>query len=260
MPSMYVDPSVSSKRRTFFSNNQAKFLGDIFDPAGPYFDITVADFVAMFRHMASLDVAGISPDTMRLYFAMFSNDTTVPPALRNKFTIVFSAAKLIPGVNNEDGFFKDLGHYCNIAPGGSFDPANPEIDATTASTWVSNWQTLKLPMLPVDHTEPNMDNNGNFSDTKSVNYAWVGLLELIAEAECQVAEKLRFYIASYADGDGFFPKRLTTQIEFVDKNGIEIIIDTNGRTKSGIINPNFISMDTGSPCPPASGCQGVSLP
>jgi len=249
---MYVDADTSSKRKQRFLDNQASHVKPVLDPAAPYVDYTADSILAMFRYWVNLQAGGEYADGVRIYFAVYDNDISVPEELQGKFTHVFSLAKQR---GPTDRHFDDLGKYFNLFPKGSFTPGTSDIPESRASNWVKRWQQNILVNIPVDTSlASNRDENGNYSDTRSIIYTIADLTGMMAEIECEGASGVRVYLASFRPGEGQWPDRMTTLFELLDANGNEIIISELNREQQQR------GLDTGNPCPPALGCSGSNLP
>jgi hypothetical protein len=208
---------------------------------------------------------------LRIYFASYSGEGAlrVPQGYGGMMAFVFAPVINIAGTSN----VVDKGIYYIINPS-----QLPEtVPKPVANEWVHNFQSHKLPIFEM---LPDFPPNG---ETKSILFERLEIEEIVKEITCQQATGVKIILTSYMDesnepkrkereeinGKGQEQRSEETE-EYYNQLSIQFILTEtiNGAQQDFYIDdrPGWdtrkeagASLDTGSPCPPAS-CGGISLP
>ncbi|MBS1744924.1 MAG: hypothetical protein JST21_02010 [Bacteroidetes bacterium] len=191
-------------------------------------------------HNIQKDVGADNTGGMRVYFASKDDD-------ENQITLIYTP------VHNKN---IDIEKYYTMDEGGYLI----NLDKTTANTWVTQYQTVILPIL---------QGNG-FIETKSIVYTIDSVSELLDFINAHTIKNLiaNFaaylpanspYIKTFNSDDDHYPKQLTLIFTL---RGPDINLDNSLSNKHVIVILGGASGDTGNPCPPPKDkpCPGSSLP
>jgi hypothetical protein len=260
LPWMLVKQEIAKDRMTRFNNNQGPILikAGILGLKGAVLFYTAADFAAMWNYVSTGGNFNVpSVDALRICFAIYGaeNTTDVPKGYGGKFTFLF--APDVVDTSGSNALYTDIGVFFTVLPTGGFNPTTCKIDAVTANQWMNNWENWVMQNLTVDPVPDNQDPvTGKYIDTRSVVYRADFFGQVITEINCQSAGGVNIYLVAYTESSGEpFPKRLTTQLTLADAQGNDLDVDLCNRPEPKGPKPfDGENLDTGNPCPPATGC------
>ncbi|HYF32536.1 MAG TPA: hypothetical protein VD993_15535 [Chitinophagaceae bacterium] len=246
-PVTYVPKFDAERRRAWFIENKyVPLLDYLRKPETLCLSYQAGHFKDLFEALST-------SDGVRIYFAAYSDEgnANVPPGYGNLITLVYAPVTAVAHVDT----YVDSGTFYILNPG----VPHTSIPRSLASEWVSNYQSIKLPILTaVSGVHP--------SDTKSLLFTKKQVESVIIEIGCQMATGVRIYLSSYTDDeppsvDPDFRGRLMVQFVLTEPaNGSQRDFYIDERPGfSTRPDPGVPALDTGSPCPPAQ-CAGSTLP